>query len=655
MLDDYDWLLGRIKSIKDEHEVMSVSKYAESTRYLPSSVTPLPGYFSFDVTPYTREIADCMSLSSPVRIVGIMKGVQLGLTVGLLENVVLYTIGHVKSAPVMMLTADKELSNLRTQQNILPMLSYSGLDHLIQASEVNGKTRKSGMNKDKISFYGGGYLLNFGANSPAKLRSFSIQFLLIDECDGFKQSVGNDGDPVKLAFDRTAAYIESRKICIFSTPTVAGQSKIDDHYKLGDRRIYKVPCKKCGFMQNLEWNMKDKSTGEIYGLVFNHDHGVLDIKSIRYICKNCGCEHKNADKYKMLNAGEWVPTARPSEPNRRSYHISGLYSPVGFKSWEDIVVEWFECWDVVNNTPKDVNKLKVFYNNNLGLPFRAENEKIKFTTISKYRRPEYRLGEIPNYLAIGACESEILLLTMAVDVHKDNLAVSVFGWTKNHRPFVIDYWRIKGNCEDISDQCWVDLRNIIYEKVYISDDDKKYRIQLALIDSGYLQHVVLEFCENTDGALPIKGLEGQQRGAQFEEFKLVKTKLGTDAINVNTGFYKERWYSSLRRPWGGDGIQPEYCFNAPIDISDDQLKELTVETKVEDLNPVTNNIRGYKWHRPSGSSNELWDLTVYNNAAIDVLAYDIMVRQGGRESVNWIDFWEYCKTGNNGLPVFYEQ
>ncbi len=654
-MDDKDWLIEQVSQIKDHHEVMSVSRYAEENRYLPSSVTPMAGYYSFGVTPYIKEIADCMSLSSPVRIVSIMKGVQIGMTVGLLENTILYCVGHVKTAPVMALTADSEIAKLRIDQYVMPMLEQSGMAHLIQSNEGEKGSRKTGKTKDKITFQGGGMLLPFGANNAAKLRSFSIQFLLIDEPDGFKTTLGKDGDPVKLAFDRTAAYAQSRKICLLSTPTIKGQSKIEDHYLLGDQRKYMVPCKHCNFPQELEWNKVNKETGKVYGLTFNHDNGVLDIDSVRYVCKNCGGEHRNADKQRMLKLGKWKPTAVAKEPNRRSYHIAGLYSPVGFKSWEDICIEWFDCWDVARNQVKNVAKLQVWQNNNLGKTFRKENDKLKLTTMYGHRRTEYRFGEIPNYLSDRSCDSEIMLLTCAVDVHKGNLAVAVFGWTVQHRAFLIDYWRLEGDVLEPWSQPWKDLNELITHKRYIADDGKKYGISLTVIDSGYAQHQVLEFCSETDGTIPIKGIPDAQRGATFAEFKMVETKLGISAFNVNVGFYKDRWYSSLKRPWLESDRMHEYCFNTPSDVKEEQLKELTAETRVEDKNEVTGALRGFKWHRPSGRDNELWDLLGYNNAAIDILAWDLIVRQGERDQVNWLEFWDFCRTGDNGKPYFYEQ
>lgn len=652
-VNDLDWLIDQVEGIKDHHSVVSVSEFAEENRYLPPGSTSMPGYYSFSVSPYIREIVDCMSLSSPVRKVSVEKGVQIGMTVGLLENTILYCIAHVKTAPVMSLIADETMAKLRMSQFVMPMLVASGFDHLIQSNEGEKGARKSGKTQDKVSFAGGGSLYTFGANSPAKLSSFPIQYLLIDEPDRYKTSLKLNGDPIALAIGRTKAYAQSRKICLLSTPTIEGQSKIHDHYMDGDQRRYFVPCKKCNHMQTLEWNKVNKDTGEVYGLTFNHEDGVLIEGSVRYICSNCGCEHINADKRRMLLKGKWVPTAKPKVKNERSYHISGLYSPVGFMSWEDIVNDWFKCWDVSAGKVKKVEKLQEFYNNNLGIPFRAENDKLKFTTVSAHRRKEYRLGEIPNHLSLRACDDEILLLLCTVDVQKTYLSVGVIGWTSNHRPFVIDYQEFKGDCEDINSQPWVDLRRLIGNKEYVADNGSRYRIALTGIDSGYLQHVVIEFCENTDNTIAMKGLPGAQKGASFAQFKKSTTSLGTVAYNLNTDLYKERWYGALKRTWQETEKQHEYCFNVPVDMTDKQLKELTVETKVADIDPITKSVRGFKWHRPSGANNELWDILGYSNAVLDILAHDLFVENGGQDNVNWVQFWEFCRTGSGGDPYYY--
>ena len=45
----------------------------------------------------------------------------------------------------------------------------------------------------------------------------------------------------------------------------------------------------------------------------------------------------------MLSLGEWRPTATPVDPLSIGFHLSSLYSPVGWLSWERIAREWDAC------------------------------------------------------------------------------------------------------------------------------------------------------------------------------------------------------------------------------------------------------------------------------------------------------------------------
>ena len=59
-------------------------------------------------------------------------------------------------------------------------------------------------------------------------------------------------------------------------------------------------------------------------------------------------------KSTMLEQGEWRPTAEnPSDV--RGYHLSSLYSPVGWFSWEDAAKSWLKA-------QKDQSLLKVWFN-----------------------------------------------------------------------------------------------------------------------------------------------------------------------------------------------------------------------------------------------------------------------------------------------------
>ncbi len=627
----------------------SPSEWAERVRYLPPSTTNLPGFFRFAVAPYLREIVDCFSVDSPIREVSVMKGVQVCATVGILENVIGYCLAHVKTAPVMMITADAELAKIRLDSNITPMIQQSGLEHLIKSSDETN-TRKTGKTDKQVQWVGGGFLIPFGAQNANKLRSTSIRYLLRDEVDGWPDVVGKDGDPIKLSFDRTAAYEDSRKVLDLSTPLLKGSSKIERQFLRGDQRRYYVCCLKCGFPQVLRWRHANPDTGVISGIVWDMDEqsGRLILGSTRYLCQSCQHPHTNEDKTRLLspeNGAEWRATAIPVSPHVRSYHIPALLSPVGMQTWDACVLKWLDAWDIQRNEVKNPGQLQVFYNNVLAESFEVVGDKVRFTHVASHRRAVYQYGEVPNMWAIEFAGSFILFVVCTVDVHKTNLAVAVWGFCRGARVFLLDYWRFLGNCEDPEDTLtWGRLNELFETKEYVSDDRKHYRIELALIDSGYLTDHVYQFCAGYDtGVFPVKGIPyGRSRAAKHVTQS--ETPFGKIAFAVTVDLYKDRWGAALRKRWD-TGNQPEPCFNAPGNATDEQLSELTTEKRLPVKHATTGEVVGSTWQRPSGASNELWDLLVYASAGHDILANSVC-RELGHEQVDETalnDFYAACE------------
>lgn len=610
-------------------------------------MTPLPGLFSFKVTPYLREIVDCLGIDSPVRKLSFMKGVQICATTGVLENSIGYYIAHVKSASMMMVTADSDLAKLRMESAITPMLQESGLLHLIKSND-EANTRKTGKTDKRLDCIGGGCLIPNGAQNPNKFRSLPIRVMLRDEIDGWPDVVGKDGDPMKLTEDRTAAYESDRKILDISTPLIKGQSKIEKQFLLGDQRYYFVNCVACGQSQTLRWQ-RISPTGVVSGIWWEEDEktGELVSGSVRYVCESCGHAHTNDDKTRLLapeNGAQWVPTAAPSSPDHRSYHLSALYSPVGMQTWEALVRKWKEAWDTVLKRVKDHEKLQVFYNNVLGESYELRGDKIKFESVSAHRRHCYKFGQIPNKWATQHAGGPVLLLVCTVDVHADNLAVSVFGWCTGGRPFLIDYERYEGDTEQITEpETWGRLRALIDTKEYKADDEKRYRIELTLVDSGYRTDQAYNFAAQFDGGVfPVKGRAESPNGANLKEFSEFTTTLGTIAYGITVDLYKDRWSAQLKRSWDGKSLQPEGFFNAPLDVTDAQLKELTAEVKREKIQKGTGKRIGTEWHRPGGAPNELWDCLIYASAALEMIARNICIEQWELEFLNWPAFWDAC-------------
>lgn len=651
-----EWLAQQFDDMLVEHHVLRPSVWAESCRYLPASTTSLPGYYRFSVAPYLREIVDCLSVDSPIREIVIMKGAQIGATVGVLENALGYFIAHVKHAPCMLVTADSELAQMRLSSYIIPMLRESGLDHLIGSSDA-ANPRKTGRTDKKLEWEGGGFLVPYGAQNANKLRSISIQMLLRDEIDGWPDQVGKDGDPLQLVADRTAAYEQSRKILDISTPLYKGQSKIAKRFTLGDQRYYFVRCLRCSFPQRLRMRTTDES-GVVSGLIWETQNGYLVRDSVRYACVQCQHLHSNADKTRLLSpdhGAEWQATAQPRSPDFRSYHLSALYSPVTMQSWETCAQKWLEAWNVEENRPRDTRKLQVFYNNVLGEPFEVRGERVRFEAVSGHRRGWYRFCtpqeingqptidrfDIPNKMAATYCGSHVLFITAAVDVHADNLKCAVFGWCRDSRSLLLDYHTWEGDTEQIDKGPWLELQKLIESREYRGDDDRTYTVGVTFVDSGYRTDQTYAFCAQYAGSVfPTKGLHTAARHQRDKQFIEFETTTGQKAYGITVDHYKERLAARLKLEWNGQDTEPPGQFNAPLDATDKQLKELTAETKVARVDMRTGERIGWEWRRPSGARNELWDLLVYATCAVDVAAWQYCEDELGLEELNWPAFWE---------------
>lgn len=648
----FDWLYSQVDNMVEYIEHISPVDFSEKYRYLPSGTTPRPGFIRYDLFPFLKEILNCFDTLSPVREVNLIKGVQVGYTT-LLEGVLFYYIGHVKTEPCMYLTADKELADSRVENNIIPMINQSDFDHLIRSAD-EGNSRKTGKTKDYIQWEGGGKLLFNGAMNAAKMRQASIQLMLKDELDGWKRYIGKDGNSDSLTDARLSAYWNTRKILRGSTPLLE-PSLISEAYERGDKRKYMVLCQSCSFPQELRQQKLNSETGVIGGFIWETEGDRLINDSVRYCCVECGHAHYEHDKELLFaeeSGAHWLATAIARTEGVRSYHLPSFYSPYGFRPWYKCISDYLESYDSVNNTVKSISKFQEYYNNTLGVAFKPLGTKITFVSVSSHRRPIYRLGDIPNDYAKKHSGSKILFLTCQVDVHKKNLAVSVMGWTKDSRCYVIDYWRFEkdndeDDCTEITSSVWNRLRDLIDEKEYVADDETVYKINLTFIDSGYATDTVYRFCADyLANVYPIVGRDRVSKNQNVKEFAEFKTRFETIGYRILVDHYKDRLAPVLRRQWLEEyGLQKIHHFNAPVDISDAQLKELTVETQQEKTDEKGNT--SIIWYRPGNAANELWDLLVYGHAAMELVAWNICIKHFKLETIDWYDFWDFAEDSKN--------
>ena len=626
--------------------------YVEDTRYLSDGITSNPGPFSFDVTPYFREPLSRLDPRDPAREVNVRKGIQVAYTTAFLENGVLYVSGHLKSVSAAYVTVDDDLTNIRIENNILPMLQEAEVK--IRSADTKS-SKKTGKTKNFIQWEGGGFLLPLGAQSPGKMRQSSVLYMFKDEISGWPQIVkrSNDkGDPDSLTDDRCKGFWVRRKIIRGSSPGVKGACRITTQYERGDERKYHVRCVRCGFPQEIRWSGHNKDTGKDYGFAWDMEHGGLILESVRYHCFNCHKGHYEHDKIELLaeeSGAEWVATSRPVEPYIYSYDVPAFLSPTGARPWSDCVSLYLQAYNPEEKKVINISKYRAFYNGVLGRAFEEMGDKIPFKAVSRHRRHEYSLGQIPNKFAVQYAGGPVSFITLTVDVHKHFIQAAVIGWTRGMRCFLLEYNAFRDDsetgCEEIKSPAWDEVRKLIEEWECTADDGNEYRIDLSFVDSQWKFNTVVKFCsEYNTSVYPIRGVGGQQAAKQkVNEFKGDKTKSGLETFAINVDYYKDRLETVLQRRWVPEsGTQEEHHFNAPINLLDKALGELTVEYRREEIDKKTGEVR-YVWYRPGNARNELWDLLVYGHAAVEIAAWYQQIKVEERDEVDWADFWDACE------------
>jgi phage terminase large subunit GpA-like protein len=603
-----------------------VSEWAESKRTLPVGLSPYPGPYNFEVVPYMREIVDSLSDSSPVREVAVMKGTQIAYTVGVLENWIGYTIDEAP-APMLYVTATGSMAETQMQMRVDAMIVSAGLGGKIGPQFIRKGQRKSGDVKVKKEFPGG-FLMASGPNSISSLRSFSYQKIAVDECDAFGDKTKDEGDSIYLIRRRADAYTETAKFLWGSTPLFEHNSKIKPLYLQGDQRKYFVPCKHCKKLQFLKWdNLRFDQTDEGRLVCKINSEGRIVSSSVRYECEFCGGHWHNEDKdffMKPENGAKWIPTEKnPANPLMRSYHLPALYSPVGFRSWEDAIMEFLS----IKNEGFPKLKYQNFVNTFLAETFVDTAEKPRIEVLLTRER-RYRTNTLPP-------EALPLVNTLAADVQGDRIECEIVAWGMNAESWSIDYRVFPGDTENLSDPCWQQLRETI-----LSDHCGKH-LTLSGIDAGFRPGHVYEFCDGFEtGVHPVMGtdaLHGQNLYTKISPLK----EAACPRIDMNVDLLKQELYSFLKKAEYEDGRRPTGFCHFPADYGKKHFDQLLAESR----KLVRTRTGVEKWVWDAGERrNERLDIRVYNLGLIHALK-DFVTESVGKENLDWLEFWGILRDG----------
>ena len=569
--------------------LLSVSEWSDRHRMLSSKASSEPGRWRTSRTPYLKEIMDCLSPTSPVERVVFMKAAQLGAT-EMGSNWIGYVIHHAPG-PMMAVWPTVEMAKRNSKQRIDPLIEESPI---LKELIAPARSRDSG-NTILAKEFRGGVLVMTGANSAVGLRSMPVRYLFLDEVDGYPLDVDGEGNAVALAEARTRTFAR-RKIFIVSTPTIAGVSTIEREYEASDQRRFFVPCPHCGHRQWLRFEQLRWERGE---------NGTFP-ETAAYVCESCEVPIPEHHKTWMLEHGEWRPMA---EGNNRTagFHLSSLYSPIGWRSWKDIAIAWERS---ISKESGSSAEIKTFKNTELGETWVEEGEAPDWQRLLE-RREEYRIGAVP----IGG-----LLLTAGADVQKDRIEVSVWAFGRGKESWLVEHRVLMG--DTARNEVWQSLAEVLRE-TWTHETGCQMPLSRLALDTGFATQEAYAFVRQVRDSR-LMAVKGVARGAALVGTPTAvdattggkKLRRGIKVFSVAGGIAKLEFYNNLRKApeVAEDGVTIRYPagFVHLPKVDAEYLQQLCAEQLVTRRDRNGFAIREWQKMR---ERNEALDCYVYARAA----------------------------------------
>lgn len=586
---------------------LTVSAWADMHRVLTGRSSAEPGPWRTSRFPFAREIMDALSVVSDARRVVFQGGRQIAKSeIGL--NWIGYVIHHAPG-PMLLVEPSVDMAKKTSRQRITPMLVETPALH----DRVPVATARAAGNNIFIKEFPGGMLMLTGSNSSAALRSTPIRYLFANEADEYPDTVEDKGSALSIAEACTNNF-PNRKVYITGNPGIRGASRIEREYLAGDQRRYFIPCPTCGVLDYLTWSGYRDFVGQIepgHHRIRWEDGAP---RTAHMLCGACGARVEEPAKEWMLANGEWQPTA-DGDGDTRSYHLSSLYSPFGFKSWAECAIEF-------ERKRSDPSELRSFVNEVLGETWEERAEAVDVDTL--HSRLERYDAQVPSGVGV---------LVAAVDVQGDRLEAIVKGYGEAEESWLIEWEAFLG--DPAQDAVWLALDKYLCG-TFTTAGVRAVGIECVTIDSGgHHTDEVYRFCRTrtrrklaagntawTQHLFAVKGgaetkLPLVGRPSRHNRYRTPLYVLCTD-----TG--KGTILARLRIPAAGPGY-----IHLPNGLDREYCEQLVSEKAIW---RYSKGHTGRIWKKQR-DRNEAFDLEVYALAALKILGEPFIRGLGDRAQV----------------------
>ena len=565
---------------------MPLSKWADENRVLASGASPEAGRWRTARTPYFRQIMDAAT-DPHISEVVVCSGVQLGKT-ELLLNAMCYYIQH-EPSPIMLVEQSEDLAVQLGRERIDTMIKASPVLRPLFGFTEDMKV-KTGILSGSIKRFPGGYIKLSSAASPTDLISRPIRIVLCDEVDRYPPR--QDGNAVDMAIGRTTNFI-NRKIIITSSPGALQSSEVWRRLATCAQYEYKIPCQHCGDFVTWSWKMVkwDKDAD-----------GNADANTARMECPSCGGVIRDCGPASsvQLATGSWELVSGDPACGKVGFRISGLLSP--WMPLSGIVSEWLAATQA-----RDIDRLRTFIQDRLAEPWEDRPAAWHEQTSGDAAHSRFELE--PDH-------TDLRYLTAGVDVQRDRVEVSIWGFGQSMESWAISHTVITGDV--LAARLWDEVRTLLNTPVRTADGREGY-VFAACIDSGdgYSTQTVYRFCETLAKRriVAVKGVGGDTVPMIASPSR---TASGSPLYKLGVDRIKRVIYDRL-----GIAVKGPGYIHIPDSLSGEFWEQLTAEspeTVVEHGRTVT------RW-RKTRPRNEALDCAVYAYAAYELFCHPMQKKR----------------------------
>jgi phage terminase large subunit GpA-like protein len=567
-------------------------EWADECRRLSPEASSKPGRWKTSRVQVAR--GPMMAISDPeCHTVTVQACTQLMKTEFVL-NIIGYHIDQ-DPAPMLIIQPTEKGGEAFSKDRVDPMMR----DTPTLRDKVGDKRQRDSGNTILHKQFPGGHLTIVGANAPGDLAMRPVRLVLFDETDKYPASAGKEGDPIALASERAATFW-NYKIVHCCSPTIEGNSRINQEYLNGDQRTFCPACPHCGHREEMTWgNVKWEPKRP---------------ETAMYHCPGCGVGWTETERLAAIEAAGDLPDcgwiAAAEFNGHASFKVSKLASP-----WEPLS-------KLARKFLKAKDKpelLKAFINTQLAETYKEKGDAPPWKTL--YDRRE-------SYL-VNLIQPRALVLTAGADVQKDRIEVEIVSWCQRLESWSVDYRTFPGDTADIDSpkSPYRGLEDLLNE-IWQSEVGALFTVSMLAIDSGYNTAHVLNWVRKqpANRVIAVVGRDtlqmpiGQPQVVDINRGDGKRKKRGAKQWPVGDAFLKTELYGFLKQesPTAESGLEYPHGYCHFPQYDEHFFRGITAEEVVFKV------IKGYRraeWVK-NYERNEPLDCRKYARAAAALLGID---------------------------------